>query len=67
MLSGWYSLENDPRLIRDGNALRLVFAGEHSTNASDFFAKGAVYTSTSPTGKTWSLAERFDVQSHGAE
>src|SRR5215467_660028 len=54
-LSAWTSLENDPRLVPSGKGLRLVLVGNRTTNASDFFSRGAVYTETSGNGSAWSL------------
>jgi hypothetical protein len=54
-LSNWTSLEGDPRLVATGSGLRLVWIGNRTTNAGDFFSRGAVYTQTSANGSSWSL------------
>jgi hypothetical protein len=54
-LSGWTSLEGDPRLVPAGSGIRLVFLGNRTTNPGDFFSRGAVYTETSANGSSWSL------------
>jgi hypothetical protein len=41
--------------VPNGKGLRLVLLGNQTTNASDFFSRGAVYTETSGNGSTWSL------------
>jgi hypothetical protein len=55
VLSGWTSLEGDPRLVPSGSGLRLIFIGGANTDPNNFFSKGAVYTSTSPQGSSWHL------------
>jgi hypothetical protein len=53
-LSNWANLEGDPRLVSDGPAIRLVFIGSRTNNASDFYSRGAVYTAVS-NGSSWTL------------
>ena len=53
-LSNWGGLEPDPQLVRDGSGLRLVFEG--NTGSSGCYADASVFTATSPTGSTWTLA-----------
>lgn len=55
ILSGWVTLENDPRLLADGSGIRLVFIGGQDTNRANFYSIGAVYTETSADGSSWTL------------
>jgi hypothetical protein len=55
VLSGWTTLEGDPRLVPDGSGLRLIFIGGLNTDPGNFFSRGAVYTATSPQGSSWVL------------
>jgi hypothetical protein len=52
-LANWNSLAPDPRLVRDGSGLRLIFEG--NTGSSGCFVDGAVFTETSVNGSSWSL------------
>ena len=61
-LSGWTTLEGDPRLIPGGPAIRLVFIGGQDTNPSNFFSVGAVYTEVSNGGPAWSLVHASMAQ-----
>jgi hypothetical protein len=54
-LSDWANLEGDPRLVPGGPAIRLVFIGSRTNNASDFYSRGSVYTAVS-NGSSWTLA-----------
>ncbi len=62
-VSGWGSLEQDPQLVRDGSAMRLIFEG--GTGTSGCFSIGLVYTATSTDGSHWSLATG-SLSSHSA-
>ncbi|HEY1522605.1 MAG TPA: hypothetical protein VGF70_06295 [Solirubrobacteraceae bacterium] len=52
-LANWDSLAPDPRLVRDGKGLRLIFEG--STGNSGCFFDGTIFTETSASGSSWSL------------
>ena len=52
-LSGWATLEPDPRLVPNGSGMRLIFEG--NTGSSGCYADGEVFTETSTDGSTWSL------------
>src|SRR5437763_6149155 len=52
-LSGWATLEQDPRLVTDGAGIRLIFEG--NTGASGCYATGEIFTATSPDGTSWNL------------
>ncbi|MFL5796363.1 MAG: hypothetical protein ACJ77A_00310 [Actinomycetota bacterium] len=62
-LSGWDSLEPDPRLVKDGTGLRLLFEG--ATGSSGCFSTGLVYTETSSNGSSWNLPTA-SLSSHSA-
>jgi hypothetical protein len=51
-VSGWDSLEPDPRLVKDGSGIRLIFEGGTGTSGCDSI--GLVYTATSADGSQWS-------------
>src|SRR5207237_6916268 len=59
--SQWDSLETDPQLVKDGSDIRLVFEG--ATGSSGCFSKGLVYSATSSTGLTFSLATNKSMSS----
>lgn len=61
-LSDWINLEGDPRLIPGGPGIRLVFLGGRTTNPSDFFSVGAVYTEVSNGGSSWTLVHASMAQ-----
>ena len=62
-VSGWGSLEQDPQLVRDGSALRLVFEG--GTGTTGCFSLGLVYTAISADGSHWNLVTG-SLSSHSA-
>jgi hypothetical protein len=52
-LSGWASLEPDPRLVPNGSGIRLIFEG--NTGSSGCYVDGAIFTETSTNGSSWNL------------
>jgi hypothetical protein len=52
-LSGWASLEPDPRLVPNGSGIRLIFEG--NTGSSGCYVDGAIFTETSTNGSAWNL------------
>src|SRR2546423_8221304 len=62
-LSGWDNVANDPRLVKDGSGMRLVFEG--GQGSSGCFSTGYAYTSTSLDGKTSHL-QTASMSSHSA-
>jgi hypothetical protein len=56
IVSGWAALTNATLLSASGG-LRAVFSGIRSTNTSDPYSGGTVYTATAPaSGSGWTLA-----------
>ncbi len=61
-LTNWEGLEEDPVLVHDGNAMRLLFKGGIDTGGG-FFSRGSVYTLTSSiAGTSWSLPNESVMQ-----
>jgi hypothetical protein len=54
LLSGWATLEPDPRLVPDGSAIRLIFNG-NTGPSSGCYQRGEIFTATSTDGSTWNL------------
>lgn len=50
VLSHWRGLTADPRLVKKGAGLRLVFSGQQDGSTSNPFSLGALYTATSSNG-----------------
>ena len=54
--SNWVAIDPELVLLPDGSGgLRVVFIGNQDTNGANFFARGPIYTATSPNGQTWTL------------
>ena len=65
-LSGWATLEPDPRLVASGSGLRLIFNG-NTGPPSGCYASGDIFTETSPDGSTWNLVNgSLDSTTFGA-
>lgn len=55
ILTGWASVTN-PALVVEGGKLRALFGGQRSTDVSDPYSAGSLYTATSDeTGAAWTL------------
>ena len=65
-LSGWRSLQPDPRLVSNGSGLRLIFNGNTGSSAS-CYSKGEIFTETSANGSSWTLFQgSMDQDTTGA-
>lgn len=63
--NAWNGLISDPKLIRNGAGIRLIFSGLESGNAGNPYDGGELYTSTAPEdGSPWKLVDGSMSQSN---